>query len=514
MRKLFSISALVLMLSSCGWGSLVGDEMTGRHSVLSEAFSSVAVLPPFGAKATITAENSAYTVLVTWDSTPNAKEYEVEVTGDYKKTEKVDSAQYSFAANLGKASSFNAQVTIKAINVNGVASAKSTPLLVTFGADSVYSEVVHDLKLSKGTETSVKIEYSPAKGADRYKLERRLSGAPAEEPWELLDAGIVNVDLAATRYTYLDQTAKSGYCYDYRIAPVDAGGIVGRSRVQKNGFIWPIAKDLRAGQGGEGVYDSQKGLFYVEWQLQSKLLGYNDTEIQDDILSSVITKVGFDVRIASSASSLDNRPAQFPKNWKTLGFEGWTNYDGSNFSGFTPPSGWDAVASADLYMGGATVYKKTDGNICTYRFYVVVDGSTHSDTNQIYERKAFLQVRPSYGKENPSMGMPWSNKALGYIVAKTNADIFSDKDIGLIDEGNGSVTVSWGSGADKYNIYVKKDGEAEYALVGEGVTGTNFTVTDLAPGDYRFGVAGVNASGDVGIIYESNKETVGDLVIK
>ena len=43
MKKIAVVLAVVALLSGCGWGSLMGEELTGGHSVLSESLSSVGV---------------------------------------------------------------------------------------------------------------------------------------------------------------------------------------------------------------------------------------------------------------------------------------------------------------------------------------------------------------------------------------------------------------------------------------------------------------------------------------
>ncbi len=517
MKKTVVILTLTAFLSGCGWGTLVGEELTGDHSVLGESLSSVGVLPPSGIKGTIAPENSAYTVLITWDSVANAKEYEIAITGDYSKTEKVEVSQYKFPVSLEKGGSFTASVTLKTINVNGKVSAKSAPLVISFGSDSVYSESVHDFYASRGTETSVLLTYTPAKGADRYKLERRLTGAPVDAEWELISAGIVNADSSASLYRYYDQTAVGGYCYDYRITPVDAGGIAGTASVTEAGFVWPLARDLRAGHGGEGFYKDNKGVFAVEWDIQSELLGYGGAPIDSAVypeLKEIMKGLSFQFRVAAGASQLDDKDANFASDWNySAGIASFSNYDGSNLEGFTPER--DGFADASMSVGGAKVYKKSEGHIDTYRLYVIVNGAGHTDDNPIWGKKGYLQVRSSYVKYP---ALPWSNKASGYVVSEDHAGIYKDATVSAVSEKANSVTVSWtggmeGGGFKGWFLYMKKEGEAEfsqredYDLV-SGVS--SMEIGGLAAGSYWFGVAGVDSSDNTGIIYESGKVTVSD----
>lgn len=516
MKKTVVILTLTAFLSGCGWGTLVGEELTGDHSVLGESLSSVGVLPPSGIKGTIAPENSAYTVLITWDSVANAKEYEIAITGDYSKTEKVEVSQYKFPVSLAKGDSFTASVTLKTINVNGKVSAKSAPLVISFGSDSVYSESVHDFYASRGTETSVLLTYTPAKGADRYKLERRLTGTPDDVEWELISAGIVNADSSASLYRYYDQTAVGGYCYDYRITPVDAGGIAGTASVTEAGFVWPLARDLRAGQGGEGFYKDNKGVFAVEWDIQSELLGYGGVPIDSAVypeLKEIMKGLSFQFRVAAGASQLDDKDANFASDWNySAGIASFSNYDGSNLPGFTPER--DEFADASMSVGGAKIYKKSEGYIDTYRLYVIVNGAGHADDNPIWGKKGYLQVRSSYVKYPD---LPWSNKASGYVVSETNAEIWKDGTVSIRDYAPNAVTVEWsgdeGGGFQGWYLYIKKEGEAEFSQLEDYgfVEGfKNMEIRDLAAGSYWFGVAGSDGSGNTGIIYESGKVTVSD----
>lgn len=517
MKKAVVILAAGAFLSGCGWGSLMGDELTGDQSVLSESLSSIGVLPPSGIKGTITPENSAYTVLITWDSVANAKEYEISITGDYSKTEKVDVSQYKFPVSLTKGDSFTASVTLKTVNVNGKVSAASAPLVISFGSDSVYSESVHDFYASRGTETSVLLTYTPAKGADRYKLERRLTGTPDDVEWELISTGIVNADSSASLYYYYDQTAEGGYCYDYRITPVDAGGIAGTASVTEAGFVWPLAHDLRAGQGGEGFYDGSKGVFAVEWDIQSTLLGYGGTPIDAAVypeLNTIMSGLSFQFRVASGASQLDEKDVNFASDWgSSAGIASFTNYDGTNLSGFTPEQDGFSAATMSA-VGGAKIYKKSEGYIDTYRLYVIVDGSGDSEENPVWGKKGYLQVRSSYNKYPD---LPWSNKANGYVVSEKNAGIWKEATVYAVADGANLVTVNWsgreGSGFQGWYLYMKKEGEAEFSQLEEigTVSGvSSMQIGGLAAGSYWFGVAGVDDSGNTGIIYESGKVTVSD----
>ena len=516
MRNLVSLLSVILLFIGCSWGSLLENELTGSDSVPSESLDTSGVLPPSGIKGTIAPENSAYTVLITWDSVANAKEYEIAITGDYSKTEKVEVSQYKFPVSLAKGDSFTASVTLKTINVNGKVSAKSAPLVISFGSDSVYSESVHDFYASRGTETSVLLTYTPAKGADRYKLERRLTGTPDDVEWELISAGIVNADSSASLYRYYDQTAVGGYCYDYRITPVDAGGIAGTASVTEAGFVWPLARDLRAGQGGEGFYEDNKGVFAVEWDIQSELLGYGGEPIDSEVypeLKEIMKGLSFQFRVAAGASQLDDKDANFASDWNySAGIASFSNYDGSNLSkDFTPER--DEFADASMSVGGAKIYKKSEGYIDTYRLYVIVNGAGHADDNPIWGKKGYLQVRSSYDKYPD---LPWSNKASGYVVSSTDAEIWKDGKVFIIDYAPNAVKIEWtggdeGSVFQGWSLYIKKEGEAEFSqLEGydfvEGIKSTE--IRGLAAGSYWFGVAGSDGSGNTGIIYESGKVTV------
>ena len=480
------------------------NELTGSDSVLSESLGTSGVLPPSGLKFVSIAENASRQILVTWNSVANAKEYEVTVKGDHNETVKVATAQYRFPITLNE-NGFSADVTLKTININNVVSASSAPLSVFIGTDAVYNEECHNFYASRGTETSIKLTYSPAKDADRYMLERRRSRAPEEEPWDIINPGIVNANFDDPEYYYFDQTAKEGYRYDYRITPIDVAGIAGIPRVAKEGFSLPLARSLKAGQGGEGVYDGNKGIFAVEWIVQTKLLDFDDQPVEDEVLNELLADLAFEIRTANSATGLDGEGANFSADWSIHNLPMFSNYNGSNFSNLN----LDGFTDSGLTIAGAKIYQKSFENSSVYRLYIIVDGNGHNDeTNPIWETYAYFQVRSKYG--NKYTDLPWSNKAYGYAVRQSAANLCSNLTVTAAESGAGEVSVSWTGGtASNWMVFMKKDGEAGYTVIegAESVSGTEYSVGGLEEGSYSFGVAAV--SGDtVGIIFESDEVNV------
>lgn len=505
MRNLVSLLSVILLFIGCAWGSLLENELTGSDSVLSESLGTSGVLPPSGLKFVSIAENASRQILVTWNSVANAKEYEVTVKGDHNETVKVATAQYRFPITMDE-NGFSAEVTLKTININNVVSASSAPLSVIIGTDAVYNEECHNFYASRGTETSIKLTYSPAKDADRYMLERRRSRAPEEEPWDIINPGIVNANFDDPEYYYFDQTAKEGYRYDYRITPIDVAGIAGIPRVAKEGFSLPLARSLKAGQGGEGVYDGNKGIFAVEWIVQTKLLDFNDQPVEDEVLNELLADLAFEIRTANSATGLDGEGANFSADWSIHNLPMFSNYNGSNFNGFTVDSDFTDSGST---IAGAKIYQKSFENSSVYRLYIIVDGIGHNaETNPIWETRAYFQVRSKYG--NKYTDLPWSNKAYGYAVSQNAANLCSNLTVTAAESGAGEVSVSWsGDESSNWMVFMKKDGEAGYTVIegAESVSGTEYSVGGLEEGSYSFGVAAV--SGDtVGIIFESDEVNV------
>lgn len=505
MRNLVSLLSVILLFIGCAWGSLLENELTGSDSVLSESLGTSGVLPPSGLKFVSIAENASRQILVTWNSVANAKEYEVTVKGDHNETVKVATAQYRFPITMDE-NGFSAEVTLKTININNVVSASSAPLSVFIGTDAVYNEECHNFYASRGTETSIKLTYSPAKDADRYMLERRRSRAPEEEPWDIINPGIVNANFDDPEYYYFDQTAKEGYRYDYRITPIDVAGIAGIPRVAKEGFSLPLARSLKAGQGGEGVYDGNKGIFAVEWIVQTKLLDFDDQPVEDEVLNELLADLAFEIRTANSATGLDGEGANFSADWSIHNLPMFSNYNGSNFNGFTVDSDF---TDSGLTIAGAKIYQKSFENSSVYRLYIIVDGSGHNaETNPIWETYAYFQVRSKYG--NKYTDLPWSNKAYGYAVRQSAANLCLDLTVTAAESGAGEVSVSWTGGtASNWAVFMKKEDEAGYTVIegAESVSGTEYSVGGLEEGSYSFGVAAV--SGDtVGIIFESDEVNV------
>lgn len=516
MKRAVSVFCAAFLAAGCGWGTLIDDELTGNETVLSESLASSGVLPPSGISYSVIAENAQQSVLITWNSVANAKEYELTVAGDYAATEKVETAQYRFPVELGD-EGFTAEVRIKVVNINGVVSSPSAPLPIVIGNDTVYSEFCHEFWGSRGTETSVVLTYAQAKDADSYRIERRRTGAD-DTAWEVIAARNIPANISDSKYRYTDQTAVAGYRYDYRITPINAAGLLGVSSVAEKVWALPQVRWLRAGQGGEGKYDGNKGIFEVEWEIQTVMLDAGDVVAEDAELNSILSKLEFDIRVAASASGLDglSAPNFTGASWGTNIQMPWLSGFNNNFSGF---SAQGTVAGAPVAQ--TQIYSESEGNLTVYRFYIIVDsgytppsGASALAAEDIWNVPVYFQVRPKYGSQYTNM--PWSNKASGYVVSKDHAEIYKGATVSAVSEKANSVTVAWGMGYEGagfkgWYLYMKKEGEAEFSQREDygSVSGvTSMEIGGLAAGSYWFGVAGVDSSGNTGIIYESDKVTV------
>lgn len=515
MKRAVSVFCAAFLAAGCGWGTLIDDELTGNETVLSESLASSGVLPPSGISYSVIAENAQQSVLITWNSVANAKEYELTVAGDYAATEKVETAQYRFPVELGD-EGFTAEVRIKTVNINGVVSSPSAPLPIVIGNDTVYSEFCHEFWGSRGTETSVVLTYAQAKDADSYRIERRRTGAD-DTAWEVIAARNIPANISDSKYRYTDQTAVAGYRYDYRITPINAAGLLGVSSVAEKVWALPQVRWLRAGQGGEGKYDGNKGIFEVEWEIQTVMLDANDVVAEDAELNSILSKLEFDIRVAASASGLDglSAPNFTGASWGTNIQMPWLSGFNNNFSDF---SAQGTVAGAPVAQ--TQIYSESEGNLTVYRFYIIVDSdyTPSSDASalaaeDIWNVPVYFQVRPKYGSQYTNM--PWSNKASGYVVGPIEAEIWKDGTVSAVSEKANSVSVTWsgmeGSGFQGWYLYMKKEGEAEFSQLEDigTVSGvSSMEIGGLAAGSYWFGVAGVDGSGNTGIIYESGEVTV------
>lgn len=512
MKYLFRIGLTVFLIFpvGCQYGSLVdgGGDADNNYSVLGEVLSSTAVLPPSNAQSIISTGNGKYTVLLCWDSVPNAKEYSVSVSGDVEiEDERVTSPQYSFDVTLSGDSDFNAVAKLKTININGKISATGKSLTISFGSDAAYNEKVQTFLVSRGDETSVKLTYSRAKDAESYYVERKQTGAPDTE-WAVLVPALINPDLTVSQYYYYDQTAEEGYRYDYRISPVDSGGIKGQSTVAEAGFVLPLVRNLSAGQGGEGIYDSsgKKGIFKVSWNVQSVLYDYGDKPVEDEKLNEMLAGLQFQVRVASSATGLDSHTTpNFSTNWSTVSasLSGFSNYGNGDttFTGLTTGTVFQTLSGCTIYSADKT--EETGSR--EYFMYIVVDGTDSS----MFGTHAFFQVRPDYGSSIATT-LPWSNKAYGYVVSKADADLCTVKvtDITAVDSGNGTVQISWNgtSSTNKWAIYAKGTDEAGFSYIGEADSNPASVTFPFASGSYYFGVA-AKSDGEEGsgIIYTSDE---------
>lgn len=508
---LICLTAFFIFPISCQYGTLVdgGGDIDNNYSVLGEVLSSTAILPPTNAQSIISTGNGKYTVLLCWDSVPNAKEYSVSLSGDVEiKDERVSSPQYSFDVTLSGDSDFTAEATLKTINVNGKISAAGKVLPISFGSEAAYNEKVQNFFVSRGDQTSVKLTYSRAKDAESYYLERKQTGAPDTE-WKVLVPALINPDLTESQYYYNDQTAVEGYRYDYRISPVNIGGIKGEPTVAEAGFVLPLVRNLCAGQGGEGIYaaSDKKGIFKVSWEVQSVLYDYGDQPVEDEKLKEMLLGLSFQIRVAASATGLDSLVnPNFTSQWSTVSssLAGFSNYGDSDteFNGLTKGTVFQTLS------GCTTVYcaePTEETGLKEYYMYIIVDGTDSA----MFRTPAFFQVRPDYGS-SIAAALPWSNKAYGYVVPKTDAEKCSGGVTGVaaVDSGDGTVQISWNgtSSTNKWAIYAKGTDEAGFSYIGEAESNPASVTFPFASGDYYFGVAATSDGEEgSGIIYTSDE---------
>lgn len=502
--KLF-ITLILFFVFGCSWGSLIDGSSNPEYSALDEALSSIAVMPPSNVSWVAEPKNQQFTVTVTWDSVPNAKEYEISVSGDLNQKATTEAAEYSFGVDLNtmKGGVFTASVSVKTVNIKGTSSVYSAPVAVSFGSDSAYNgKVEGQFKASRGTSSSIKLIYARAEGADRYYLERRRTGAPEEIAWEVIESGIVNSDQYASNYEYLDQSAVPGYRYDYRITPIDAGGIKGEGTVTQAGFILPQIEDIRAGHGGEGKYEGNKGLFCVSWKIQNVLLDYGDVPVSDTDLTAILESVTFEGRVSDKGIKLSGiQTPNFSDKWNTVAdtLAGFSNYnDNVTINGFDPLA--DGSVKEDFTLADAAVYKRPEENLDLYKIYIVVDNA--------FRQEASFQFRPKYNIGGSEDSMPWSETATGYLVSPEDAQKATDVVIGEATVTGNSISFSWSGTTTTgvWGVYLKKEGEPTFTFVASA-SESFYTVTDLSAGSYALGVAALISGDDgevPGIIYETD----------
>lgn len=505
MKKFFLFCSVTALLLGCSYGTLFdgNGHSDSYSSVLSEVLSSTAVLPPQNCQVVISTKSGKHTVLLSWDSVPNAKEYSVSVSGDKTiSDDRTEAAQYEFEVEMESGVDFKAVAVVKTININGKISAVGRSVNISFGADDVYNEKVQNFYASRGDETAVKLTYSRVKDADSYFLERKRTGAP-DDDYEVLVAKLINPDLTSSEHYYYDQTAEEGFRYDYRISPVDVNGIKGLPAVAEAGFVLPLVRNLSAGQGGEGIYKDKKGIFGVTWEVQSVLYDYGDKPVEDEKLKEMLAGLSFQIRVAASATGLDSYTIpNFSSQWSTVSssLAGFSNYGDSNtdFSGLTKGSVFQTLSDCTIYSASQT----ESTGLQEYFMYIIVDETEA----KMFRTHAFFQVRPDYGSSIATI-LPWSNKAYGYVVAKTDAEKCSAgvTDITAVDAGDGTVQLTWSgvSSTGKWALYAKGVGEAGFSYIGEATETSAAVPFPLASGDYYFGVAATSGGEESGIIYSS-----------
>lgn len=503
MKRLW-IFFLILIFSGCPWGDLMRGSHDASYSALGETLSQKAVLPPSNIGYVVEPKNQQFNVIVTWDSVANAKEYTVVVSGNIKKTETTPTAEFVFPVTSDQITegNFKATITVQTTNILGTKSVASAPVEITFGSDISYNGKVSNVWASRGTSTSIAITYSRADGADRYFLERRRSGDTDENNWKVVDSGIVNSDSYANQYVYYDQSALPGYRYDYRIYPVNSGGVRGLATLAPEGFVLPLVKTISASSGGLGKYDSNAGLLPISWEIQNCLLDADDKKVEDPELTALL-KSTFEARVAAKANQINGvDKANFPTTWGSISEElkDFENFDGKgSFNSFDPTEGgWNAT---DMVLGSAAIYKKENGTSDSYRIFI-------KDTNP-QRKEVSIQIRPVYGS---SRTMPWSATSTGYVVSKEDADKGSVTELTVTPAGT-TATLSWTGEkeTDNWGVYLKKSGEPAFTLL-EETDKTSTTVPNFSAGDI-FGVAALIENGEEkkpGIIYEATASITSD----
>lgn len=505
MKKFFLFCSVTALLLGCSYGTLFdgNGHSDSYSSVLSEVLSSTAVLPPQNCQVVISTKSGKHTVLLSWDSVPNAKEYSVSVSGDKTiSDDRTEAAQYEFEVEMESGVDFKAVAVVKTININGKISAVGRSVNISFGADDVYNEKVQNFYASRGDETAVKLTYSRVKDADSYFLERKRTGAP-DDDYEVLVAKLINPDLTSSEHYYYDQTAEEGFRYDYRISPVDVNGIKGLPAVAEAGFVLPLVRNLSAGQGGEGIYKDKKGIFGVTWEVQSVLYDYGDTPVEDEKLTSMLNQLSFEIRVAQSASGLGSIvDPNFSSQWLTVSssFSGFSNYKDGNtdFNGLKTGTVYQTTAGCTIYADTAD---ETD-NVNRYYMYIIVDGTN----SEMYRTQAYFQVRPSYGS-SVNATLPWSNIAYGYVVSETDAEKCTSPvgSISVEDLGDGHVRLTWdGASSSRWAVFAKASGEAGFTYIGEADASPAELVFPFESGNYYFGIAATdNEAEGAGIVYST-----------
>ncbi len=245
----------------------------GNNSELDLNLSTQAIMPPVNVSFLLLKTEAGFDSKIYWDSVPYASGYKIyhssEQDGEFSFLAQVSSPSYEkeeFIYSSGT-SSFASYYKITSLSSKGKESGFSVPVKISIDNQSIYSGVIIDPTISKGTLPHISLSWTPPENVAYYKIYRIISESDVNEIYTLLENQYIPTDSTLPIIEYKDLNAKSGLFYDYSVVPVNQYGSEGVINKGFNaGYILPQIQNFEVSNGTS--YRSPASGTQVEGQIE------------------------------------------------------------------------------------------------------------------------------------------------------------------------------------------------------------------------------------------------------
>ncbi len=261
MKKLFLFLALALIffLVACELFNPDNLPLTNNledDSTLDLNLSHGALNPPVNIKFLSFKTESEYETVLYWGSVEDAIAYKVyrssAFDGEYALLGETSSPSYRTVeiSILENFSTYTSFYKVASVSATKKESTFSVPLVLTINQNLAYEEIVVDPIISKGTQSTITLTWTPPQNVSHYKIFRLLSESDSNTEPTLLHNEFIPPSSNASQIDYVDSTAKAGYFYDYHVLPVDQYGNEGiLNKGFKAGYILPEITNFEVSNG-------------------------------------------------------------------------------------------------------------------------------------------------------------------------------------------------------------------------------------------------------------------------
>lgn len=512
----------VFFSTSCSYMELEGDETIGNGSVLASLIGDNLILPPDSLNSVIVNNLSDYKVRLTWPAQEGAKSYLVFV-GESETGVAAESNFLEYPVIVVSGSSQTILFSVAAVNISGVAGAKSISYSVVISSDGVFDASVEQAFASKGTESGIMVSWTPVPAAAYYRIERvaydrNRVGEPAEDDFVVVRSSFFPIGTGVTMIEYLDTyVSATAQLFDYFITPFNSEGAAGtrtlysEDNVAREGYIRPFPDDIQVISGlwdGAAVVGSpssgdNESVIELQWSIKSKLFDNNGIleNPAEDPLRYEVSQIPSSFNIQTAYSPVD-------ANFKSVSSV-FLEEDGELFalvsiSGkFYEETALPVGLTEDSDSGVKLWFEEIDG-VRYYRYRIAVQDNDFTPGNQNYltswGQKFYFRIQVRYNEnslENRYIS-PFS-LAQGGIAVNPDSVVFQNGEVlavvgvSFLDPLVDAINVSWPAvtGAGGYFIYRKGDGEGAYkCLTPNGVTELIYDDIEFDVGSrYQYAIA-------------------------